>query len=309
MIDDRNKTDLTKLVTSAAVRWLDEKGFKPIETEVPVSPGWVADIAGSILPTNTELISLKLIKRGPRWSQPGYPEKWKEWEASAAWLRRLLTVIVEVKTSKSDFSGDGKWALPVPSNLAYLAIPNTLAVVCPEGWGMLAYDAVKNEVRCHKPAPLHEVPVESQLNLVLQVSIRRDHDTRYKRFREFRQMVRERNNADKSLTRTLDAMRAMLDIVEGKHTSVEEVLDRHRVRKVPEWMMEELQELWGIKDHSLLYTIEGLKTALKFYAGRPSPDRNGYEFEKETFIGETARKALGEPAPHDDPEKEPEKDL
>ena len=123
MIDDRNKTDLTKLVTSAAVRWLDEKGFKPIETEVPVSPGWVADIAGSILPTNTELISLKLIKRGPRWSQPGYPEKWKEWEASAAWLRRLLTVIVEVKTSKSDFSGTGNGRSRCPPTLPIWPFP------------------------------------------------------------------------------------------------------------------------------------------------------------------------------------------
>ena len=252
MIDDRNKTDLTKLATSAAVRWLDEKGFKPIETEVAVAPAWVADIAGSILPTNTELVNLKLLKHRPNWRLGR--EKWLEWQALADQACKLLTVIVEVKTTKSDFSGDSKWSLPAP---AYLAVPNSLAVECPEGWGMLTYDAGRNEARCHKPAPLHEVSVESQLNLVLQVSIRRDHDTRYKRFREFRQMVRERNNADKSLTRTLDAMRAMLAIVEGKHESVEESLDRNRVRKVPEWMIEELRELWGRKSKSPVYTIGG----------------------------------------------------
>lgn len=33
--------------------------------------------------------------------------------------------------------------------------------------------------------------------------------------------------------------------------------------------------------------------ALKFYAGTKRADGNGYEFQKETFTGETARKALG----------------
>jgi hypothetical protein len=70
MIDDHNKTSMTKLVTAAAIRWLDEKGFKPVETEVAVADAWIADIAGSILPTNTELINLKLLKRRPNWRQP-----------------------------------------------------------------------------------------------------------------------------------------------------------------------------------------------------------------------------------------------
>jgi hypothetical protein len=36
MVDDRNKTQLTKDVTAAAALWLQEHGFKPIETEVHV---------------------------------------------------------------------------------------------------------------------------------------------------------------------------------------------------------------------------------------------------------------------------------
>lgn len=253
MIDDRNKTDLTKLVTSAAVRWLDEKGFKPIETEVAVADAWVADIAGVIVPTNTELISLKLLKRRPRWPHQGYAE----WQAAADQASGLMTVIVEVKTTKSDFAGDGKWALPVPANLAYLAIPNTLAVEAPEGWGVLAYDAGRNEARCHRNAARREVSTETQLGLVLQVAIRRDHDTRYKRLRDLQKQIRVHRNADISLTRSIDAMRAMIAIVEGKYNSVEEVLDRNRVKKVPEWMMEELRELWGIKSQSPVYTIGG----------------------------------------------------
>ena len=40
MNEDRNKTALTKHVTAAAIAYLDERGCKPIETEVAVEPGW-----------------------------------------------------------------------------------------------------------------------------------------------------------------------------------------------------------------------------------------------------------------------------
>jgi len=64
---DRNKTDLTHAVTQAAMTWLDERGFKPVETEVEIARGWVADLASAIFPTPTELINLKLIPHRPDW--------------------------------------------------------------------------------------------------------------------------------------------------------------------------------------------------------------------------------------------------
>jgi hypothetical protein len=67
---DRNKTELTQNVTRIASLWLNRKGFKPVETEVCVEwrhkKAWIADVAGVIAPTQTELIDLKLIRRPPR---------------------------------------------------------------------------------------------------------------------------------------------------------------------------------------------------------------------------------------------------
>jgi hypothetical protein len=40
---------------------------------------------------------------------------------------------------------------------------------------------------------------------------------------------------------------------------------------------------------------DGLREALKFYAGTIREDGNGYEFQKETYTGATARAALTQP--------------
>jgi hypothetical protein len=65
-MNDRNKSPITHEVTDAVAVWLDAHGFKPVETEVPMVAGWVADLAAVICPTQTELIALQLIKRPPR---------------------------------------------------------------------------------------------------------------------------------------------------------------------------------------------------------------------------------------------------
>lgn len=244
MIDDRNKTALTKSVTAAALSYLDERGCKPIETEVPICTGWVADLAGVLSPTQTELVLLKLIKRRPQYNQPGY----REWYEMAQATQKLMTVIVEVKTSRSDFAGDRKWTMDCPSNLAYLAIPNDLVVgpeEFPNGWGVLSYSAASSSVRCIRIPKCHEITVDQQLGVVLQVAIRRDNNTRYARLRELQREIRQDRNADVSRTRLLTAMRAMKSIVEGKHSTVEESLEYHGV-KLPKYFIDELQLVWGI---------------------------------------------------------------
>lgn len=148
MIDDRNKSDLTKQVTAAALMYLDERGCKPIETEVGVASGWVADIAAVLDPTITELVALKLLKRQPRYGCPGY----KEWDTQVRQVHRFMTALVEVKVSRSDFSGDQKWTLPLPTNLAYLAFPKGLITESeyPAGWGLLEYSIETDCVRCRR---------------------------------------------------------------------------------------------------------------------------------------------------------------
>jgi hypothetical protein len=48
---DLNKSKLTENVTEAVIVWLKEKGLKPVQTEVRIANGWVADIASILRPT------------------------------------------------------------------------------------------------------------------------------------------------------------------------------------------------------------------------------------------------------------------
>jgi hypothetical protein len=72
---DRNKTEITHNITRLAALWLDNHGFKPVETEVGVDQGWIADIAGVGCLTQTEYIGLKLLKRPPRWHYDANPSQ------------------------------------------------------------------------------------------------------------------------------------------------------------------------------------------------------------------------------------------
>ena len=108
LFDDQNKTELTKQITAATCFWLDERGCKPVETEVSVACGWIADIASVICPSNTELQELKqsAVLEVEQTSRAGSVE------AEVAAMACMMTVIVEVKTSRGDFLGDKKWNAP-----------------------------------------------------------------------------------------------------------------------------------------------------------------------------------------------------
>lgn len=245
MMTDRNKTEITRVVTAAAVRYLDERGCKPVETEVPIDLGWVADIAGVLNPTMTELIELKLLKRKPRYSHPDY----QAWHELAKDAQKLMTVLVEVKTSRADFRGDRKWVLPIPTNLAYVAIPKDLAVgmdEMPANWGVLEYWESTDCVRCLRVPGVGAVTTEQQLSVVLQVAIRRDHDTRYERIRKFRREILTSQNENVSRTRVNTAMRAMSSIVHGKYGSLEAALEYHGIKHLAEYDMLGLRKLWAI---------------------------------------------------------------
>lgn len=254
MIQDRNKTELTKQVTAAAYRYLDERGSKPLETEVPICDGWIADIAGVLNPTITEMIELKLLKRRPRSTQQGY-----EWWEDAKAVQRLMTVLVEVKTSRADFRGDKKWALPLPVNLAYLAIPKGLPVSMeemPQRWGILEYSETTDIIRCVRVPSICEVTIEQQLSVILDVAVRRDHHTRYERAREFRREQIVERNKNQNSHRIHACIRAVAAIATGTswggklpHASVEEALEHHGIKNLYPSDIEVLQRLWRTAVH------------------------------------------------------------
>lgn len=84
-----------------------------------------------------------------------------------------------------------------------------------------------------------------QLDVVFQIAVRRDNHTRYARLREWQKEIRAQTNENISRTRVLTAMRAMQSIVQGEHGSVQEALDYHGVKHIPEYYREELQKMWA----------------------------------------------------------------
>lgn len=117
-------TLLTTHMTAAAKIWLLGCGIKPVEEEVPVGASWVADLAGYITPTRTEL------KRNLRLRHiietHVDTDSWID-----IFLQKYqmpLTVLVEVKASRSDYMKDKerkfqKHRYDGPAHLCYIALP------------------------------------------------------------------------------------------------------------------------------------------------------------------------------------------
>ena len=242
---DRNKTGLTIALTQAVTTWLDERGFKPIETEVPVADGWVADLASAIIPTRTELQKLKFMPHCPEYRE-------LEWRAKADSLRRLMTVLVEIKTSRGDFKDDRKWQREVPSDLAYLAVPAGMIGPSewPQGFGILEYYEAADVVRCQRIPIIRQVTPEVQRDIVYEIAMRRDNNIRYERFRRINKEMRIQRNVDVSRTRINDAVRLVLAVAKGElyrkdfEGTFDELLECLNFSHLPIEVRERLQEIW-----------------------------------------------------------------
>ncbi len=174
---DLNKSKLTEKVTGAVIVWLKEKGFKPVQTEVRITNGWVADIASILRPTQTELLDLKLIRKAPKWS-PETQKDVTEWSSDVREMKRqIFTCLVEVKASRKDFIRDHKWDLPQPTNLAYLAVPKGLISEeeWPVGWGILEFS--DDLIRARRWASPVNSPPELQRDVIFEVLMRLFHTT------------------------------------------------------------------------------------------------------------------------------------
>ena len=252
LFDDQNKTELTKNITAATCFWLDKHGCKPVETEVYVTRGWVADIASAIFPSNTELQELKLIRRAPRWSKLTERETW---EVEAAAITRMMTVIVEVKTSRSDFLGDKKWTSPSMADLSWIAVPSGLIGESerPQGWGILEYNEGRDCMVMSCVPQIRITTAEQQRNLIYSIACRRDNHTRYEHINQIRKEYREQDKQRESLIRVKDAIRAALSIAHGVYGSVEGALEAHRIKlcSIGELEMLKLTRLWNCSTNGI----------------------------------------------------------
>jgi hypothetical protein len=261
---DRNKTALTHNITRLAAVWMDGHGFKPVETEVTIGRNWVADIAGVIQPTQTELINLKLIKRPPRYPAYGsrdevavgaYKRAHELWMADYRLIPQPITAAIEVKTSRADFMRDLKWHRKWRTNLCLLAVPDGIVRddEWPGGWGRLVYDRTGTRLLRYTPGRLDSVPAVQQLAVVLAVAVRRDHHTRHERLREFNRQLRVDEIDGKTIARLNKAVSFLLEIANGK--SIEDAKMWAGIRvELPPYLMERLREfqtkLDGRKDNA-----------------------------------------------------------
>jgi hypothetical protein len=237
-MSDANKTTLTKEVTEAAVLWLEERGFRPVESEVRCAERWVADLASFCYPTRTEAIKAKFVRRRKN------GESYQEWNLLYEAIPQPLTAIVEVKTSRGDYRSDIKHTLPPPCNMRYFAMPSGLIDVddIHPGWGVLLYSPGSG-IRQVRTPTICMVNQDRTIGVLSQIALRRDAFTRYERHREFFRQAREHNNERISAQRFGDAVRLVLDVASGK-TSVDDAL-RYRGRhgKLHEYIVRELREL------------------------------------------------------------------
>lgn len=135
---DRNKTDLTHDITEAAARWLAIIGAKCIETEVAVGPKWIADVAAYWRPTRTEAVNHGLIPRAKSYPYGSADSRMLEYQESRRAhfevyraLPPIITIAVEVKTTRADFRRDiaEKFSRDPVADLQVIAIPRMLMPV------------------------------------------------------------------------------------------------------------------------------------------------------------------------------------
>jgi hypothetical protein len=248
---DRNKSALTQRITARAVLCLYEMGFKPVETEVPLAPGWTADVAGVITPTKTEAVRLKLVKPKPRDPTYTHSEAFMRrlgaWEETYAALPSPMTALLEVKAERRDFTRDRKWTRQPPTNLCFLAVPKGVvrdADEYPAGWYVMEYGA-GGGLRVVRHGGLFPVSQEQQLENVLAVAVRRDHATRYARKNEMRKLERIEEVERLSRVTPNKALAAVLAVVRGRGISVEMVLRSHQIKDPDEYLVAELRTLWN----------------------------------------------------------------
>lgn len=186
---DRNKTELTHKLTALAVGHLTVIGCKPIETEVPVASGWIADVAGFTYPTMTEMKMGKILKRVILMN-PLCGSDYRSAEFITTRHLFPLTAICEIKISIADFKKDYERKFKhTVANLNYLVIPksiqDTIEPIINEGhswkrdWSLIiCSDNGEKILKCEIPY-ICGVGVGETIDIIANIAIRRCHRTQY----------------------------------------------------------------------------------------------------------------------------------
>ncbi len=244
-MSDANKTPLTHRVTAVAVASLDSLGCKPVETEVNIAPGWVADVASYWYPSRTEakrlgMQRIKLTRRLIDDECDDMDMRFRLWGAGP------FTVAVEVKTSKADYSTDRKWLMPFPANICILAFPRGVVQEIPHGWHGLETNAAGDKaLKWHKTdAIMHSQHPGAVIDFIAQVGIRRDHRTRYRVMNVWAKAYRVQDAVRKkqlSVAKLLDGLAEWLQRPRADRPALRDALERMGIKKPPFYLNEAIE--------------------------------------------------------------------
>lgn len=208
---DRNKTARTHRITADAIAYMDGHGFKPIETEVPVAQGWVADIASFACLSNTEKTNMGLIDKKV------WPSGRKGIDQEAGMYFDFkygpyVTMIIEVKISVKDFKKDLGYKFNgkvFPAQICAIAFPDGMLELkdIPDGWIGLPIDEDRRRVTKplygRKSWPEHYTHSQhpgDMVSFIANVAIRRDHRSRHESTRDWMKMQRARDKEIKKMS-------------------------------------------------------------------------------------------------------------
>ena len=249
---DQNKTRLTLDVTAAASAWLDKIGAKPVEAEVTITTGWIADLAGIWSPTRTEAADQHMIPRALPWKSERGARAKRSRERNKLYhaLPHTISIVHEVKVTRSDFRRDHKWSAASPADMRVLSIVTGVAAdgEWPAGWWVLLHDATTGAViKVAHRAPMTPVTCEQRFNILMQISLRRHNRTQYAYLRDIMRHQNDQENDRINKVRFSYMAQLMIAVQDGRHDTVEACVARYVGRrwKVPPHLMDELRAMHG----------------------------------------------------------------
>ncbi|KKM63582.1 hypothetical protein LCGC14_1510010 [marine sediment metagenome] len=253
---DANKTALTHRVTAIAAAYLAGLGCKPVETEVPVAPGWVADVATFWYPSKSMGKRLHLERLARQWLGT--------LEDDANLVHRAFgngpfTILVEVKTSRADFKSDCKWKLHKPAHICFLAYPEGVVArhELPEGWFGLETSSDGKAFRkvIRTSAEITPQHLGLTTDFICAVAIRRAHRTQHVALRA---AAKAYNAEDRETQIQYKGARLLTNLaawLEGvgfpAGRSFDEMLDDAGIKKLPKYARDAaayFQSLKRVKD-------------------------------------------------------------
>ena len=232
--DDISTPLLTKRITAGAKLWMLGAGFKPVEDEVYVTDGWIADLAGIITPTPSEFKrNLKLHKL------IGINDCSDPFSSFQQKYNMQMTALVEVKATKADYmkDADRKFGIRdgrdyshwqrMPAHLCYIAYPDGMVNEneLPGGWGKLKFSRNGNKLlKSYSPATIYPQNPVDIIDVVSNIGVRCYNKWTY---RELRDTIKRYNSEEKqrnNIYKTNSFLDAVLTILESNKRSLSEEL-------------------------------------------------------------------------------------